>query len=100
MYEIRVTTEAGASGVTCDFTDPVSPKICVTRSPTLQVGESNAPEIVISGDPKTIRVYVSKDGSEIAARSFTVKYEDREINGPGCGACRFVTVTPEPKIEL
>ena len=100
IYEIRVTTEAGASGVTCDRTNPTSPASCTGGSPNLQVGDADILDIAVSGDPKTIRVYVSKDGTEIAARSFTVKYDDREINGPGCGTCRFVTVTPEPKIEL
>jgi hypothetical protein len=100
MYEIRVTTEAGASGVTCDRTDPASPKSCVSKSPTLQVPDSDIVEITISGDPKTIRVYVSINGTEVAARSFTAKYADVEVNGPGCGTCRNITVTPDPKIEL
>jgi hypothetical protein len=100
MYEIRVTTEAGASGVTCDRTDATNPKICVANSSTLQVAESNAVAISVSGNPKRIHVYVSKDGTEIAARSFTATYEDREVNGPGCGICRIIAVTPEPKIEL
>jgi hypothetical protein len=100
MYEIRVTTEAGASGVTCDRTGSASSTGCISNSPTLEAIGTDNLELVVSGDPKTIRVYVSIDGTEVAARSFTASYQDREVNGPGCGICRIVTVTPEPKIEL
>lgn len=100
MYEIRVTTEAGATGATCDRTPSAMVTGCISNSPTLQVTDGATLELVVSGDPKTIRVYVSIDGTEVAAHSFTAKYQDREVNGPGCGYCRIVTVTPEPKIEL
>jgi hypothetical protein len=57
-------------------------------------------QVTVSGDPKSFRMYVSIDGTEVAGKSFTAKYEDREVNGAGCGFCRFVTVTPDPSIEL
>jgi hypothetical protein len=100
-YEFRVTTEAGAEAITCDLTDPMSPTASCTNAPsTSGTVSGGVVDISASRDPKTIRVFVMKDGTEIAARTFTATYEDREINGPGCGTCRLVSVTPDPKIVL
>jgi hypothetical protein len=99
MYEIRVTTEAGAVDVKCDRTNATTPT-CTGDTEALRVEGTDPLQVTVSGDPKSFRVYVSIDGTEVAARSFTAKYEDREVNGSGCGFCRFVTVTPEPTIEL
>ena len=99
-YAIRVTTEAGASAVTCPVTDSATRTTCTGDSSALKATGTGTLEIVVLGEPKTMRVYVSRDGTEIAARSFTATYEDRETNGGGCGTCRFVSVTPNPTTEL
>ena len=99
MYEVRVSTDAGAVAVTCDRTDRIAPKDC-TGSPTLLSEGTDPLVITVTGDPTSFRVYVSIDGKEVGARSFTAVYEDREVNGAGCGFCRFVTVTPDTTIEI
>jgi hypothetical protein len=86
--DYEATFVADGKTYTCTLTLPSTGAAkCSNLRAYVQHDKHGIEWLSLDGDYSKLAVTITRDGTEIANQTFSVKYEGQELNGSGCGEC-------------